>query len=75
MTPLSCFSPADGLLEVIEVVDGDGHSKRVCELGICPGQQLTVVRQGDPAIVSVGSSRLALAGELIARVFVRPVEG
>lgn len=71
--PLSTFTPFDGELEVVEVHDSDGNVKRMCELGICPGKRVSIVRQGDPAIVSVGESRFALSGELLTRVYVHPV--
>ena len=70
--PLSTFSPHDGELEVVEVHDIDGNVKRMCELGICPGEIVRIIRQGDPAILSVGDSRFALALELLSRVYVRP---
>lgn len=70
--PLSAFTQFDGELEVVEIHDGDGNVKRMCELGVCPGKRVTILRQGDPAILSVGDSRFALAGELLTRVFVRP---
>jgi hypothetical protein len=38
--PLSLFSPADGELEVVEIQGQDGSSRRMCELGICPGKRL-----------------------------------
>jgi len=72
--PLATFTRHDGMLEVVEVLHEDGGSKRMCELGICEGKRLRVVSQGDPAIVAIGDSRFALAAELLARVFVRPVE-
>ena len=71
--PLSTFTPHDGELEVVEVHDSDGNVKRMCELGICPGKHVTIVRQGDPAILTVGDSRFALSGELLTRVYVPPV--
>ena len=71
--PLSTFTPYDGELEVVEVLDSDGNVKRMCELGVCPGKKVRIVRQGDPSIISVGDSRFALAGELLTRVFVRPL--
>ena len=70
--PLSTVTPQDGELEVVEVHDTDGNVKRICELGICPGKTVRIIRQGDPAILSVGDSRFALAGELLTRVYVRP---
>jgi len=69
--PLSAFFPADGELEVVEVLNAEGSLKRLCELGICPGKRIRVLRRGDPAIVAVGESRFALAHELLACVFVR----
>ncbi|MBE7491591.1 MAG: ferrous iron transport protein A [Planctomycetes bacterium] len=71
--PLSLFSPADGELEVVEIQGQDGSSRRMCELGICPGKRLRVVRSGDPALLAVAGSRFALARDLTSRVFVRPV--
>ncbi|MBZ0137039.1 MAG: ferrous iron transport protein A [Planctomycetes bacterium] len=70
--PLSTFSPYDGELEVVEVNDFDGNVKRMCELGVCPGKRVRIIRQGDPAIISVGDSRFALAFDLLSRVYVRP---
>jgi Fe2+ transport system protein FeoA len=74
--PLATFLPADGELEVVEVLAetpaGDGNSRRLCELGVCPGKRIKLARQGDPAIVCIGESRFALGAELQARVFVRP---
>lgn len=71
--PLSTFTPEDGVLEVVELLDSEGSVKRMCELGICPGKRVSIVRQGDPAILSVGDSRFALSGELLTRVYVRPI--
>ncbi|MBK9973324.1 MAG: ferrous iron transport protein A [Planctomycetes bacterium] len=70
--PLNLFRAADGELEVVEVSTEDGSTKRLCELGICPGKRISVVRQGNPALVAVGGSRFALAAELMQRVLVRP---
>lgn len=70
--PLSSFTPHDGELEVVEVHDTDGNVKRMCELGVCPGKRVRIIRQGDPAILSVADSRFALAGELLSSVYVRP---
>jgi len=71
--PLSLCLPTDGELEVVEVLGEDGNTKRMCELGICTGKRVSIVRAGDPALVAVAGSRFALARELAARVFVRPV--
>jgi len=71
--PLSHFRAADGELEVIEVDTSTPQGKRLCELGVCPGKRIFVVRAGSPAIVAVAGSRFALARELARRVMVRPV--
>lgn len=73
LAPLAIFGASDGWLEVVEVHDLDGQVKRMCELGICPGKRIRVIRRGDPAIIGLGESRFALAAELLNRVFVRPV--
>jgi Fe2+ transport system protein FeoA len=70
--PLSSFSSFDGELEVVSVHDHDGSVKRLCELGLCPGKRVSVVRKGDPAILRIGTSRFALSSELLANVLVRP---
>lgn len=71
--PLSTFAPQDGALEIVEVIDAEGQSKRMCELGLCPGKQVRVVRRGNPGIVQAGESRFALSAELQQRVLVRPL--
>jgi Fe2+ transport system protein FeoA len=71
--PLSHFRAADGDLEVVDVDTSDAQGKRLCELGVCPGKRISVVRAGSPAIVAVAGSRFALARELAMRVMVRPV--
>ena len=70
--PLAIFSQFDGDLEVVEIVDEDSNSKRLCELGFCPGKTVRVISQGDPAILSVAGTRLAVGYDLLAKVFVRP---
>jgi Fe2+ transport system protein FeoA len=72
--PLSTFTPQDGELEVVEVHELDANSRRMCELGICPGKRVSIIRQGDPAILCIGESRFALSGELLTRVYVRPAD-
>lgn len=72
--PLSTFSARHGVLEVVEVDDPDTEHKRMCELGICPGRRVQVVRKGNPSIVSIGESRFALSLELLSRVYVRPLK-
>lgn len=71
--PLASFRAADGELEVVEVDTSDAAGKRLCELGVCPGKRVSIVRAGSPAIVAIAGSRFALARELALRVLVRPV--
>lgn len=70
--PLASFGPHDGELDIVEVQDDHGQAKRMCELGLCPGKRVRVMRAGNPAIVQVGESRFALAHELLMRVLARP---
>lgn len=46
----------------------DDDSQRLKTLGLCVGRQVELVKQGNPLIVRVFSSRLGLASELAARV-------
>ena len=71
--PLGMFSEHDGLLEITQISGDDACARRLSALGFFAGKRIKVVRQGDPAILSVGSSRFALAGELQDRIFACPV--
>ncbi|MCC6573228.1 MAG: ferrous iron transport protein A [Planctomycetes bacterium] len=68
---LAIFRPDDGPLEIVSVSGDDSASRRLCELGICAGKTVSMVKCGDPAIVSAGGSRFALAGALQDRIFAR----
>jgi Fe2+ transport system protein FeoA len=70
--PLSTFTPFDGELEILSVNDLDEHLKRLCELGVCPGKRVTIIRGGNPAILRIGESRFALSLDFLTKVFVRP---
>ncbi|MDC1141678.1 FeoA family protein [Planctomycetota bacterium] len=70
--PLAIFSQFDGELEVVEVMDDSDDAKRMCELGFCPGKTVTIIAQGDPAIVNIAGTRLAVGLDLLSRIFVRP---
>ncbi|MCF6228244.1 MAG: ferrous iron transport protein A [Planctomycetes bacterium] len=71
--PLATFSQHDGELEVIEIFDEDAESNRMCELGFCPGKTVSIISQGNPAILSVAGTRLAVGFDLLSRVYVRPL--
>ena len=58
---------------VVRRVDSDSaDTQRLQTLGLCPGRQVEVIRQGNPLIVRVFGSRLGLSAELAARVLVEP---
>ena len=43
--------------------------QRLKALGVCVGRQIEVIKQGDPLIIRVFSSRLGLSASLAARVW------
>lgn len=71
IAPLAIFGENDGALEIVQVVGDDASSRRLCELGCCVGKQVRIIKRGDPAIISIGGSRFALAGELQNRILAR----
>ena len=73
VAPLAVFSEYDGVLEITGVLGDDACAHRLTALGFCAGKQVTVIQRGDPAILSVGGSRFALASELQERIYVCPV--
>lgn len=56
-----------GIVRRIESEDED--IQRLKSLGICVGRRVEMVKAGDPLIVRVFGSRLGIAGELAARVW------
>ena len=73
VAPLGIFSEHDGLLEITQILGDDPCAHRLSALGFCAGKRVMVIRRGDPAILSVGGSRFALAGELQERIYACPV--
>ena len=63
----------DGPLTVTEVLGEDGESRRLGELGLCLGRTVSVIRGGNPAIVEIDGSRLAISRALLERVRVLPL--
>ena len=43
--------------------------QRLKSLGVCVGRQIEVIKQGDPLIIRVFSSRLGISASLAARVW------
>jgi Fe2+ transport system protein FeoA len=64
-----------GRLTVCAVRGSDCESRRLCELGLCLGRTITIVRPGNPAILEVDGSRFALSSDLMERVVVAPAHG
>jgi Fe2+ transport system protein FeoA len=60
--------------EVAGVCTDECEARRLYELGFCVGEPISVVKAGDPAIVDVAGSRLALCGEIQRQLLVRPVQ-
>jgi len=73
IAPLAVFSEQDGFLEITGVLGDDASTQRLTALGFCTGKRVRVIRKGDPAILSVGGSRFALAAELQDRIYACPV--
>jgi Fe2+ transport system protein FeoA len=46
------------------------HAARLYELGMGEGTEVTIIKSGDPAILSVGSGTFAMAKELLKLVTV-----
>lgn len=73
MTSILIFSPADGELEVVEINDKDPIVKRLCELGICIGKRIRIIKSGNPTILGIGNARFAMSNEYLLHIYVKPV--
>ncbi|MCK6440396.1 MAG: ferrous iron transport protein A [Planctomycetes bacterium] len=58
---------------VLRITGHDDCSCRLHELGIGEGTTVMIERAGNPAIVRIGSSKLALSAECLHRIKVEPV--
>jgi len=59
---------------VIDIFGGRGMVRRLMEMGLSPGSEVTVVRNSlGPMIVEVRGVRLALGRGLASRIVVEPV--
>jgi Fe2+ transport system protein FeoA len=61
---------ASGPLLVTGVLGEDAEARRLCELGICIGRLVRVIRAGNPAIVDIDGGRFAMTSDLQARILV-----
>ena len=63
---------------IVERLSLDGRAaRRLRELGIIPGASLSVIRfapLGDPVLVFVGGSRIAIRANTAARILVRAAQ-
>ncbi len=70
-SPLHTLAKAkQGLPHTVLAIANQRHAARLYELGIGEGSTVTVIKTGDPAIISVGSGTYALARELLDLVTV-----
>jgi len=55
---------------VVSRIETDGEDiQRLKTLGVCIGRQVEVIKQGDPLIIRVFSSRLGMSASLAAHVW------
>ena len=66
------LSPANELLQVIEIASGAGLKKRLADLGIVPGAYLRLTSTGTagPVILNIKESRLAIGRGIAQRIMV-----
>lgn len=64
--------PCGRRMRVVSVdSDGSGMGRRLSAMGIRPGVELDILqRVGDKAVVRLGGTRLAVAGDMLERVCV-----
>jgi Fe2+ transport system protein FeoA len=74
--PLSEIDPGHSA-ELVSIVNVGGTALRLAELGLTPGTRLRVCRaqNGQPLLISVRGSRLAIDRELTNHMLVLPLEG
>lgn len=59
---------------VCEIGACEHDCQRLLGMGVCLGRKLEVIKQGDPLIVRVYRTRIALSGHLAKQIFVEGVE-
>ena len=70
---LSLSAAARETVYRVAAIEGrDDHACRLLEMGFAIGIDVVVVRAGDPAIVQVGRTRLAMSRACLCRVTVVP---
>jgi Fe2+ transport system protein FeoA len=59
------------LLTILRLPESDENTYRLRELGVIEGSQVFVLKNGDPLLLLVKGTRLAVDRELAARIEVR----
>ena len=76
MIPITEYPPRRAL--EVERLSLDGRAaRRLRELGVIPGSRLRVLARaplGDPILIFVGGSRIAVRGNIASRILVRRAE-
>ncbi len=70
--PLAMASPGDRV-RVVELTGGDEARRRLEEMGLLPGEELTVVNKLGPVIVGLKGGRVAIGRGLAQKVMVEPL--
>ncbi len=71
--PLTMVSPGERV-KLVEVTAGHGARRRLTELGLIPGVELSVVQnKGGPLLLAVHDSRLALGRGMAHKITVKPL--
>ena len=70
--PLSLASPGERV-KVVEFAGGEEVKRRLSELGLLPGEELTVVNKMGPVIVGLKGGRVAIGKGLAQKVMVTPL--
>jgi Fe2+ transport system protein FeoA len=55
-----CCSQETGQYRIVDLLESHPLSHRLAEMGFCQGTVLSLLSLGDPAMVSLGGSRMAL---------------
>jgi len=70
-SPLHSLATAKrGVPHEVRSIANQRHAARLYEMGIGEGTVVTVIKTGDPAIVTIGSGTFAMARELLDLVTV-----
>lgn len=75
MTEQRLCECSEGITGVITRVDGQSQIiSRLLEMGMLPGEQVRIVRSGNPIILDVGETRLCVRPDQIGGIRLTPVD-